>query len=95
MAETVGLLPVGGVGSRLGPRVSRVGVPGGIDEALAAMSWKSKSSRALPHPVGTPLRHQRRARGDGAPCMELLYRRSAAVTRHPGWEAGAGPIGGP
>lgn len=41
-----------------------------------------RSSRALPHLVGAPLRRRRRARGGCAPGMELLYRsRSPAVHR--------------
>jgi len=41
-----------------------------------------RSSRAHPHLVGAPLRRRRRARGGGAPGVELLYRsRSPAVHR--------------
>ena len=41
-----------------------------------------RSSRALPRLVGAPFRRQRRARGGGAPGVELLYRsRSPAVHR--------------
>ena len=53
--EVVSLLPAGGVGGSLGPRVSRFRFPGGASEAVAAVSQRNKSSRTLPHLVGAPL----------------------------------------
>ena len=72
VVETVGLLPAGGgVGSSLGPRVSRVRFP-------ASTSRRRRqgitSSRALPRLDGVPLRCRRRARGGGAPGVDPLYR---------------------
>lgn len=67
-------MPASRVGCSLGPRVSRFRVPGGVDEAMAAASWRNKSSRSLPRPVGALLRRRRRARGGGTPCVESLYR---------------------
>jgi hypothetical protein len=56
---------------RLGPRVSRVWFPGDVGKAMAAMSWRNKSSRTLPHPVGAPLWRRQRVRGGGIPCGDL------------------------
>ena len=74
-------MPVGVVGCRLGPRVSRLGFPSGGGEAVAAASRWNKSSRTLPRPVGASLRQRRRARGGGTPCVECLFRslRSAVL----------------
>ena len=84
MAETAVLSPTGRVGSSLGPRVSRVRVPGVSGEATAAAALRgNKSSRALPRPFGVSLRRHRRARGGGAPAVELLFRRSSPAARRP------------
>jgi hypothetical protein len=80
--ETVGLLPAGAIGCRLGPSLSRVLFSGGIGGAVAVASRWNKFSWALPRPVGAPLRHRWRAYGGGSPCVEPLYMsRSAAVRR--------------
>jgi hypothetical protein len=58
VAETAGLLPASRVGSSLGPTVTRVRFPGSAGEAMAATSWRNKSSRTLPRPVDAPLRRR-------------------------------------
>jgi len=84
VAETASLSPAGGGGSSLGPRVSRVRVPGVSGEATAAAALRgNKSSRALPRPFGVSLRRHRRACGGGAPAVELLVRRSSPAARRP------------
>jgi len=61
-------------GSSICPRVSRVRVPGVSGEVTAAAALRgNKSSRALPRPFGVSLRRHRRARGGGAPAVELLF----------------------
>ena len=83
VAETASLSPAGG-GSSICPRVSRVRVPGVSGEATAAAALRgNKSSRALPRPFGVSLRRHRRARGGGAPAVELLFRRSSPAARRP------------
>ncbi|PUZ39440.1 hypothetical protein GQ55_9G308800 [Panicum hallii var. hallii] len=68
VTETAALSPAGGVGSSLGPRVSRFKVP------PAAVSWRKISSRTLPRPVGAPLQRRRRARGGWSSCVGALFR---------------------
>ena len=89
-AGTAGLLLAGVVGCSLGPMVSRVRFPGvsGEAAATAAPRW-NKSSRALPRPFGASLRCHRRARGGGAPVVELVYRRCSPAARRPEREVSA------
>ena len=83
VAETASLSPAGG-GSSICPRISRVRVPGVSGEATAAAALRgNKSSRALSRPFGVSLRRHRRARGGGAPAVELLFRRSSPAARRP------------
>ena len=88
VAGTAGLLLAGVVGCSLGPRVSRVRFPGVSGEAAAAPRW-NKSSRALSHPFGASLRCYQRARGGGAPVVELVYRRCSPAARRPEREVSA------
>jgi hypothetical protein len=74
VAETAGLSPAGGVVCSLGPSLSRFRFPGDASEAVAAASWRNKSSRILPHPIGAPLWQRWQVRGGGAPCVEFLCR---------------------
>jgi len=85
VAETVGSLPTGGVGGRLGPSVSRFAFPGGVGGTAAAASLWNKSSWASPRPVGALLRCRWRAYGGGSPSLEPLYRSRPAVVRRPWW----------
>ncbi|CAN6179544.1 unnamed protein product, partial [Urochloa humidicola] len=79
VAETVVLLLAGVVCPSLGFPRSRVRFPAGVVEALATTSAWNKSFRAQPRPDGVLLRHNRRARGGGAPCEERLYRSPTSV----------------
>ena len=82
VAEADGISPVG-VGDRLiSPSASRFRFSGVGGEAAAASRW-NKSSRALPRPRGALLRRQRRARGGGAPRVELLYRSRPSAFHRP------------
>jgi len=75
VAETVGLLPAGGgVGSSIGPRVSRVSFPASKSRRRRRRRHGIMSSRVLPRLDGAPLRRRRRARGGGVPGVDPLYR---------------------
>ena len=74
VAETLSLLLAGGVGRRLGPRVSRGRCPAA---ALRRRRRGIRSSRALPRLGGAALRRRRRARGGGSPGVEPYVQESA------------------
>lgn len=69
---------------RLGTRFSRIWFPGvGGEVEAAATPYRNKSSRVLPPSDGASLRCYRRARGGGAPCVELVYRRCSSTACRP------------
>ena len=70
----------GGVGSSLGPRVSRVRFPASKSRRRRRRQG-IMSSRALPRLDGAPLRRCRRARGGGVPGVDPLYRSPRPAAR--------------
>jgi hypothetical protein len=88
VSETVDLLPVGGVGPRLGFPSSRVKFPDLVGNVAASAMSRNKFSLDRPRPVGVPLRRRRRASGGGVPPVNPLYRSPGLVLRRPLLAAG-------
>ena len=53
---------------------------------MVVAARRNSSSRTLSRPVGAPLRHQRRVRGDGPPGVEVLFSSSLPAGHLPNWE---------